>query len=410
MIKRITMESALFLAAFITFSITNTAQAKTTLQWWQFWTDPDIKPAIQEMVSDFERENPDIQINITDLTWANGQEKIAIAFASKTGPDIVELGSDWIAKFADAGQLAEMGQFIAADSNKFQGWGLATYKNTVYARPWILGTRVIFGNRDLLAKAGYGEDFVPVTLIQLGESAFKIDQLSKEIYGWGSNTAEKHRLYKKFLPFFWTAGAQIFSEDNKYCLVASDMAIASLRFYKMLHDSCGYVADQRGIEDAFLDGKVGYVMSGDWLLKRITLENRKINLMSTIMPGLNFPGRSFLGGEFLAINEASENKEAASKFIAFVTSAENQVRFCKAAFAACPSSIEAQADPYFSSNNHFQSFISQIRMSKYPPVDPDWSSIEQEIERAVEDALFGSGLIATPLRNARIAISKIKAE
>jgi multiple sugar transport system substrate-binding protein len=74
--------------------------AQTTLEWWQFWTDPDIKPTINAMVEEFQRQNPDIRVNVTDLTWANGNEKIAIAFASGTAPDVVELGSDWIAQFA----------------------------------------------------------------------------------------------------------------------------------------------------------------------------------------------------------------------------------------------------------------------------------------------------------------------
>jgi len=46
----------------------------TTLEWWQFWTDPDIKPTILEMVKEFEAKNPDVKINVTDLTWAQGRK------------------------------------------------------------------------------------------------------------------------------------------------------------------------------------------------------------------------------------------------------------------------------------------------------------------------------------------------
>ncbi|HVP06814.1 MAG TPA: extracellular solute-binding protein, partial [Candidatus Acidoferrum sp.] len=90
--------------------------AKTTLEWWQFWTDPDIRPTIQAMVADFEKANPDISVNMTDLTWADGQAKIAIAMASGTGPDVVELGSDWIAQFASSNQLADISAQVASDS------------------------------------------------------------------------------------------------------------------------------------------------------------------------------------------------------------------------------------------------------------------------------------------------------
>ena len=382
--------------------------AKTTIEWWQFWTDPSVKPTIRAIVDDFEKANPDIEVKLTDLTWANGHEKIVIALASGTGPDVLELGSDWIAQFAATGHLRDLSEHLSLDSNQFHGYGMATFEGRLYAKPWILGTRVMFANRDLLTRAGYDPEFAPATLDQFKQAAFKITALDKDIYGWGSNAAEKHRLYKKYLPFFWSQGAQIFTDDKRYCVLSSDKAIKALQLYKELHDSCGYVANQRGIEDAFLDGKIGFLISGDWLLKRIELEQRNINLVSTLFPGLKFPGRSFQGGEFLAVNAASDQAEAAVKLIDFITSPEAQVRFCKANRSANPSSKQAQQDDYFQTNLHLQTFIKQMSMVKHPPVDPDWVYIENAIEEAVEEALFGSGLPAEALRQARQKIAELK--
>ena len=392
----------------ITLLAVASVSAKTTIEWWQFWTDPAIKPTIEQMVGEFEKANPDIDVKLTDLTWANGHEKIVIAFASNTAPDIVELGSDWIAQFAANDYIADISADISPDSGNFEGWSMADYNGKIYGRPWILGTRVLFGNRDLLTRAGYDSSWVPITWNDLRESCEKITKLGKNIYGWGSNTAEKHRLYKKFLPFFWNDGAQIFTEDGKYCVISSNYAIDALKFYQLLNDSCGYVANQRGIEDAFLDGKVGMIISGDWLLKRIRTEHRKINLMSTVMPGRKYPGKSFLGGEFLSINAKSKNKDAALKFVRFITSPENQIRFCKANMSANPSSLTAQEDPYFTSDPHLQTFIRSIKSAKHPPVDPNWVYIEDVIEKAVEDALFGQRLPATALRNAQLKITEIE--
>lgn len=402
------MKTTTFLVTTALVLVGLNVSAVTTIHWWQFWTDPNIKPTISAMVDEFEKANPDIEVKLTDLTWANGHEKIVIAFASGTGPDVVELGSDWIAQFAANGHLGDMSDLIADDSADFQGWGMATYQGKIYAKPWILGTRVLFANRDLLNQAGYDSAWVPITWHELKRATYKVNALGEDVYGWGSNTAEKHRLYKKYLPFFWSSGAQIFTDDYKYCILPSGAAIKALRLYKELHDSCGYVANQRGIEDAFLDGKIGFIISGDWLLKRIELEKRKINLVSTLIPGLRYPGTSFLGGEFLAINETSQHKEAAMKFIDFITLPQNQVRFCKANRSANPSSVTAQNDPYFTSNVHLQTFIKQIKSAKHPPVDPDWVYIEDAIERAVEDALFGSRLVAESLRQARLKIAKLK--
>ena len=388
--------------------ISGVSSAKETVEWWQFWTDPGIKPTIEAMIAEFESANPDIDINVTDLTWADGQEKIVIAFTAGTAPDMLEVGSDWIAQFAANGYLADLSQQIAPDSTKFKGWGLATYDGKVYGKPWILGTRVLFANRDLLKRAGIDSTFIPLSLSALQRAALAVQKLGNGVYGWGSNTAEKHRLYKKFLPIFWSFGAKLFTDDNRYCIISSADGIAALNYYKMLSDSCGYVADQRGIEDAFLDGKIGFIISGDWLLKRIELEKRKINLMTTLIPGPKYPGRSFLGGEILVVNEKTTHREAALKFIDFLTSPVNQVRFCKANRSANPSSVEAQADPYFSGNPHLVTFIKQINSSICPPVDPDWPLMEDAIEKAVEDALFGRRLVATALRDAQVKIAALR--
>jgi len=70
----------------------------------------------------------------------------------------------------------------------------------------------------------------------------------------------------------------------------------------------------------------------------------------------------------------------------------------------------AQKNEYFAANDHLQTFISQIRFSVHPPVDPNWVHIETEIEKAVEEVVFGNTGSATALRKAQINITKIKAK
>jgi len=372
------MHKQLIIGICTLFMLATGISAETTIEWWQFWTDPGIKPTIESMVQEFEKQNPGIKVKLTDLTWANGHEKLAIAFASGSAPDVVELGSDWIAQFADNGKLADLSEHIASDSNGYDGWSLAKYQGKVYARPWILGTRVVFFNKDLLRRAGFDPEAVPVSFDDLMAQAKAVSKLGRNIYGWGSNTAEKHRLYKKYLPFLWSYNGEILSDDGKYCVLASNRAVDALKYYKELHDSCGYVADQRGIEDAFLAGRVGFVMSGDWLLKRIYQEKPNLNFATTLMPGRNpwtptgamvagmaarsdpFPGRSFLGGEFLAVSASSSHRPEAFKLIDFICSPENQLRFCKANISANPSSRQSQKDAFFQNDPHLSIFVQQI--------------------------------------------------
>jgi len=383
----------------------NGGQAKLT--WWQFWTDPAIKPTIEKMVADYEATNPGIDIEITDLTWANGHEKIVVAFSSGTAPDIIELGSDWVAEFSYNNQLASMTKDVIEDTAGFFGWTPGIYNNEIYAFPWILGTRVLFINRDLARQAGYDDRFIPVNWEDLRGVCYDINKLGKDIYGFGSNAAEKHRLYKKVLPFLWAQDGTIITENGKYAVFASEKTIKAIEFYKELHDSCSMVDTQRRLEDAFLEGRIGVIISGDWLLKRIKNEGLKINFLTTLIPGPNYPGKSFVGGEYLAVSQASKNKEKAIRFIKYITSKENQLAFCKANYSANPSNKEAARDPFFMDDENLQIFVKQLEMSRVPCATPQWVYIEDIIEKAIEDILFNDAPIADEVYEANSEIQKL---
>ncbi len=370
---------------------------KITLEWWHFWTDPAIKPTIEQMVADYEKAHPNITVNMTDLTWANGHEKIVVAFSSGTAPDVIELGSDWVPEFSYNGQLANITEYVKGDSSQYLGWSPAIYDSGIYAQPWILGTRVLFINRGLIKRTSLDSNFVPINWKDLKTLCFTIDSLGKNIYGFGSNAAEKHRLYKKFMPFFWSMGGRVFGLTNRYAGFAGDQAYKALEFYKMLTDSCSLIDTQRRLEDAFLDGKVGVIISGDWLLKRIHNENRKIDFITSLIPGPKYPGKSFLGGEYLAVAKTSKHRKAAADFIKYITSPENQVKFCKANYSANPSSKTAAENPFFTDNPNLETFVKQIRAAVAPPNDPQWVYIEGLIEEALEKVLFEGAPMAETL-------------
>lgn len=368
--------------------IDETVTEPVTITWWHFWTDPTIKPTIESIIADFQKENPNITVKTTELTWANGHEKIAISLSSGAGPDLLELGSDWIPEFVEAERLADLTPNLTPTVSQYTGWGPVTSNERIYGQPWILGTRVMFYNTALMDSAGYERGYFPITLAQFREAAYKIDSLGEDISGWGSNAAESHRLYKKFLPFFWSHYASFFSENGEYCVVSSMEAGKALKYYRELHDSCSLVDTQRRLEDKFLEGKIGAVLSGDWLLKRIRNENPKFQFTTGMFPGEKLPGISFLGGEYLVVNQDSENKGAALRLLRFITNPENQLRFCKANFTATPSSLESAKDEFFTSDPHFMTFIKQLKFSKSPPFEPTWVRIEDEFEKAIERTLF----------------------
>ena len=363
---------------------------RLTITWWQFWTDTRIKPVVQEIVRDFEKAHPGVAVELVDLTWTDGHDKIAMAFSSHAAPDVVELGSDWIPEFSSTGHLYDITTQVDSVTGDYLMWDPAVSGGRIFAFPWILGTRVLFGNTALLEKAGLSSEFIPSTWPELLDAAQKVSLLGGDVSGFGSNSAERHRLYKKYLPFLWANGGTILSPDGRRCLLASPAPVAALEFYLKLCQA-GVTDTQRRLEDAFLEGKVGFVISGDWLLKRIETEKPSLPFATFLIPGPNGidGSASFAGGEYLAVNAASTHPDLALALVRHISSPANQLRFCLQNRSANPSSTVAAGDSVFLSQPHFDTFVRQMAAAKMPPVHPQWVYIEDRLEKAVEAALYG---------------------
>ena len=150
---------------FILLSCSRPQGDSNTIQFWQFWTDINTKPVIEQLIADFERENPGIHVKVTDLTWANGHDKIVISFAAHQPPDIVELGSDWIAEFAANGLLSKV-KPSTPESYLYP----AKWENAVYAYPWMLDSRYLYYNLDLLRRIGKDTPRTGMTYYQIAEA------------------------------------------------------------------------------------------------------------------------------------------------------------------------------------------------------------------------------------------------
>ncbi|HMU63570.1 MAG TPA: extracellular solute-binding protein, partial [Nitrosomonas sp.] len=132
------------------------AAGKTTISFWHFQSEPGQKKALEGRIAEFEKANPDVHVELQDLTWKQGREKLMAAFSSGQAPDVVELGSDWVAQYSAAGVLADQAAMKGDSLGRFADYLTAPgkWKDGVYAWPWTADTRVLFVNTELLAGAG----------------------------------------------------------------------------------------------------------------------------------------------------------------------------------------------------------------------------------------------------------------
>lgn len=366
------------------------------VRFWHFWSEPGQKQALRELVREFEQSR-NVKVELTELSWNDGKMKLQAAFNSGAPPDVIELGSDWVAQFSSAGVLMQL-PGDALSVGRFVPYSLApaTWNNRIYAYPWTIDTRVLYVNLDALESIGV--DTPPSTLDDVADIAERLHE--NGTFGWGANGADAHRLYKKILPLMWTYGGDVLDRDGRPTL-ASAANIAALEMYARLART-GMIETQRQLDAAFVQGKIGIWNSGSWLLKKIDA-TPKLRVRPVLQPGLGSrPGVSFAGGEYLAVSATTANTQMARELVEFLIKGPNAVRFCRSVpEAGFPADSAYVRDQALIAHPMKAVFALQLSSARMTPVHPRWLDLEEILEDAVERVLLGEANPAGSLERAQ---------
>ncbi|MBU3678604.1 MAG: extracellular solute-binding protein [Candidatus Kapabacteria bacterium] len=370
-----------------------------TLRFWHFWSEPGHKAALRELISSFEKEN-NCTVELTELSWNDGKAKLQAAFNSGAPPDVVELGSDWVAQFSGSGVLGEL---TTIDTSALISYALAPGRASgkLFAAPWIVDTRVVYVNTALVPG---GKIDSTTTLLGLLAACEMIQ--SRGAFGWGANGADAHRLYKKILPFMWSCGGDILDAKGR-CVLNSPENVRAFALYAEFART-GMTETQRQLDATFIQGKIGVWNSGSWLIKKIR-SAKTLSVEAIPFPGVDGrPGVSFAGGEYLASSAASKQRPLAEKLITYLVSAQTAKKFCMSIpEAGFPAAVAAYDDPGLINDPLKAVFARQLRSARMTPVHPRWLDIESVLENAVVRVLLGEASPADALREAHDEVVQI---
>ena len=350
------------------------------ITFWHFWSEPYQRTVVDSLVKEFEKQEK-VEVEITELSWGDGKVKLLAAFNSNTAPDVLELGSDWVSQFSSAGVLSDISHHVEMSKYLDFAQEPCRWENGIYALPWIVDTRVLFVNMDLLKANGFENP--PTTYAEMLEMSKVINK--GDIYGFGINGSDKHRLYKKVLSFIWSEGGNIY--DGKNFQFDSPQVIAGVQKYKDLAQY-GIVDTQKELDNYFAKGRLAFWISGSWLLKKVD-EFAKVKDMQLVrIPDFSNNGVSFAGGEYLSISKKSENQELALKLVKFLTDGKNSVEFCRnIPEAGFPADKEYYSSDFYD-NDYKAVFAQQLESSKMTPMHPKWLEVEELFEGAIEQILY----------------------
>lgn len=367
-------KSLLFWLAFLTLA--SPLEAKV-LHFWQFWPQEWLAPELAK----FEAETG-ITVQVERLTWGDGLNKILTAMAAGQSPDVMEIGSTWVAGFSSGLSPLEPGPL----ASQLNGWDPAAYQGRFYAVPWTLSTNALFVNLDLLEQA---KAELPLDWAGLLDAATKVQGLGGQVRGYGVKTGT-YTTSQTFLPFVWSKGTRLLKPQGGTGLLDPAFREA-LEFYLKLKQ-VGLFDENPVVRKAFLEGKVGMMLEEPGQVERFKRENPKLRFAVVPLPPPERGGQSiaFGGGQMLAVAKGSASQAEAEQLVRFLVRPEVTAAITSRITTLFPAHKDAAASDFYR-NEHPELlvFLQILQQSTAPPSHPRWVEIQEVFSQGLERVMYG---------------------
>lgn len=351
---------------------------------------------VQELVRDFERENPDVRVQVQQIPWSAAHEKLLTAHVGGSAPDIAQLGNTWIAEFVALNALEALGPRLAGSvgitpGSFFPGiWDTNIIDDIPYGIPWYVDTRVLFYRKDILAKAGFEE--MPANWNDWRSAMEGVKRLV------GSEN------YAIFLPANEPTQAVILGLQTGSGLLAENATRGAFtkpefqrafRFYiDIFRDGLAPPVANTEVANLYQEFARGYFamyITGPWNLgefRRQLPAEMQQNWGTAPLPGPDGEGSgvSLAGGASLVIFRESEHKDAAWRLLEFLSRPEQQLRFYEFT-GDLPARLEAWEDSTLLADPNIRVFGEQLRRVVATPKIPEWEQIAVRIQVRAEQVI-----------------------
>lgn len=347
-------------------------QEKVTLEYWQY-EYPAKVALIDELIKQFEAQNPNITVKQTNFPYDQYNEKVATLVPAGKGPDVINLYYGWLPKYVSSGFLQPLPESAfpasAIESDYYPLVEAAKIDGKYWAIPTAVRTLALFYNKDLFAKANIAQP--PATWEELVDDAVKLTEKDKngqfvvEGFAWEPG-AQLHHWFRDGL--LEQAGGQDLSDDRRKLLWADTPA--GLQAFRYLLDfatkhkvgTTGVFTDDA---TAFKTGHAAINIDGSFRLGSLKKDAPDLNYGIAPLPAYN--GKSSAPSSFWAnaipANVSGAKLEAATKFLQFLTSKEVQEQWVDQVGELPAQKAVASQDKY-AKDEKLGPFIGQLENSK----------------------------------------------
>ena len=349
----------------------------------------------RKMVEGFEKKYPDIKVKYVGYPWASQLDQLVLMVTGGNPPDVAQIDISSIALYSMGALEPLNDKFpadVVADLNDAARAG-GTQGDKLLAWPWVIGAIGMIYNPTLFEKAGLDPNKPPQTLEQLAEYAVKIRQQGTDVVGLG---IPAKRPAASWMPLLWSYGGDVLNSDGDI-VVNSPEAVQSVKYFKSLIDK-GAIPTGTDVYDfraLFSKDKAGFYLDAPasrGILENMSGQGQAFRSHYRAMPipkGTASNPQATLWGHWLTVFKASPNKEAAYKFIQYVTSDPEIVNMYYASMGMLPPSKKAITQAPFAQDEFAQTFLKTTSTARSFPAavqnHPQFAQIRDLMSIALEE-------------------------
>lgn len=305
------------------------AQGTTTIKWWYHFDNPQATPAA--LVAKFEAANPGIKVQAEAIPWGGGNDystRLFAALIAGNGPDCAQVKLNNHARLLEMDALAPLDSYLANWAGKSDiadnVWALNKAKDgKAYYLPLHYVVLYLYYRQDLFDAAGLKPPLTPSHFLGAAKKLTTGDMAGFGMRGGGGGQ-------DNWGAFVLGNGANF----DKGGMVSS-RALKANEFYVDLHKTHKVTPASaptdgfRQIVDGFKAGKTAMI------IHHIGSSNEMVQALGDKVSATRVPlepgekGWTQFGDESNAIFSASKNKDAAFKWISFLTTGDNNAELAK---------------------------------------------------------------------------------
>ena len=352
--------------------------------------------AVAPLMRAFEREHPDIHVEVQELPWKAAHQKLLTAIAGDTTPDVAQLGNTWIAELQALDTLEPLQPWVdrsavVQPADYFAGiWATNRIGGALYGIPWYVDTRLLFYRKDLLKAAGF--DAPPRDWTEW----------SRQLAALQARAAPNHYAillptneFEQLLSLALQQGEPLLRDGGRYGNFESAGFKRALTFYVDIFKR--YEAPLLANTEVpnpwteFGRGVYAFYFSGPWNIgefRQRLAPSQQDDWATAPLPGPHGPGAGIASGSSLVIFRHSPRKAQAWLLIEYLSRPQVQQQFYRLLGDMPPRRSAWQGDA-LRRDPAVQAFRDQLERVKPTPPVPEWERIVTEMQLVAAEAAHG---------------------